>query len=557
MDSERSSRTTRQPHGARVLAALIFLAASILCFFWTRSEISSREKNLVQTAAAQAAALVGEQLDELMLAAQDLVMVLERQQEVPAAVLAEVALRLLQSHPVMETITIAPGGIVRYGFPEKLTASVIGKDLLDAPERAAALTLAMQERKPVLQGPQVGLDDGEIRAFLRFPIYRGENFWGFLNIAIDARKLYQACRFESRFPGMDLALYAENMQDRFAGSLGMLGTMPPASAVVQKVSARLAGDQWVIAAALVPNDADLMLGAFVWLALSLSGAVLMVLLPGMGLPKRASGKNHAAEQQQTARHRKAGAAESHAAPNLEPASEPVGQRRNPAGAAPASDAHATHAHASHQKPEETVMAFPAGDSRDGDSTVQAAPLEQEYGVDTPKPSAVQESPGSALEKEKADASSSETVTGTEQPATADASDQPQSAPSPARVLIVDDAERNRAILLTMLQRKGYTGVACSSAEEALELLADAAEKFDIIVVDRDLHGRMSGLDFATHYLAKIKPGEQRAILLAMSMHHEEAEVRRCRYAGFDDLIVKPFTMTAFDRKLRVLLQIRS
>lgn len=555
MDSERSSRTTRQPHGARVLAALIFLAATILCFFWTRSEISSREKNLVQTAAAQAAAAVVEQLDELVLAAQDLVSVLERQQEVPAAVLAEVALRLLQSHPVMETITVAPGGIVRYGFPEKLTASVMGKDLLDAPERAAALTLAMQERKPVLQGPQAGLDDGEIRAFLRFPIYRGESFWGFLNIAIDARKLYQACRFESRFPGIDLALYAENTQDRFTGSLGMLGTMPPASAVVQKVPSRLAGDQWVIAAALVAHDADLMLGAFVWLALSLGGAVLMVLLPGMGQPKRARGYNQASEQQETANHRKSGPAESRAAPNIKAASEPLGLRWKTAGTATASEAQATHAH-DYQKQEETVMASPAGDSRDGDPTVQAAPSEQKYSIDTPQPSAEQEAPGSASEKEKADASSSETVTGTEQPATANASDQPQSAPSPARVLVVDDAERNRAILLMMLQRKGYTGVACSSAEEALELLADVAEKFDIIVVDRDLHGSMSGLDFATHYLAKIKPGEQRAILLAMSMHHEEAEVRRCRYAGFDDLIVKPFTMTAFDRKLRALLQSR-
>ncbi|MDH7484583.1 MAG: response regulator, partial [Spirochaetales bacterium] len=465
--------------------------------------------------------------------------------------------RLLQSHPIMETITIAPGGIVRYGFPEKLTASVIGKDLLDAPERTAALTLAMQERKPVLQGPQVGLDDGEIRAFLRFPIYRGESFWGFLNIAIDARKLYQACRFEARFPGMDLSLYAENLEDRFAGSLGMLGTMPSASPVVQKVPVQLAGDHWVIAAALVAHDADLMLGAFVWLVLSLSGAVLMVLLPGMGQPKRERGKNQAAGQHETARHRKSGAAELRATQNIEPTSESVGQRRNVVGTATAREEHAPHAHASHQKPEETIMASPEGESCDGDSTAQAAPSERKYSADSPQVSAAQEPAGSAPGKGEATASSSETVTGTEQLVTADASGQIQSAPTPARVLVVDDAERNRAILLMMLQRKGYAGVACSCAEEALELLANAAEKFDIIVVDRDLHGSMSGLDFATHYLAKIKPGEQRAILLAMSMHHEEAEVRRCRYAGFDDLIVKPFTMTAFDRTLRALLQKRS
>ena len=65
---------------------------------------------------------------------------------------------------------------------------------------------------------------------------------------------------------------------------------------------------------------------------------------------------------------------------------------------------------------------------------------------------------------------------------------PGSGAGPGRILVVDDTELNRDLLLRRLQRDGHTVAAASDGAEALRRLA--AEPFDVVLLDI----MMPGLD---------------------------------------------------------------
>jgi len=145
----------------------------------------------------------------------------------------------------------------------------------------------------------------------------------------------------------------------------------------------------------------------------------------------------------------------------------------------------------------------------------------------------------------------------------------ESPMAPLSVLVVDDSEVNRELLLRMLVLKGYEAEAVSSGALALEALKK--RRFHLLLIDCIMPD-MDGYALASTIRAAGKeqpsvPADlvgqkqrsmmERPALLAMSPRHDPDEVKKCTDAGFDALLIKPFTMTSLDQKIRETLNHRA
>ncbi|HBE47138.1 MAG TPA: hypothetical protein DDW14_07405, partial [Spirochaetaceae bacterium] len=120
---------------------------------------------------------------------------------------------------------------------------------------------------------------------------------------------------------------------------------------------------------------------------------------------------------------------------------------------------------------------------------------------------------------------------------------------PVSVLVVDDSEVNREILLRMLALKGYEAEAVDSGAAALSTLKKRT--FDVVLIDCIMPD-MDGFALAREIRkSEASTGDKKkpVALIAMSPRHDLEEAERSSQAGFDSLLVKPFTMTALDQKI--------
>ena len=79
-------------------------------------------------------------------------------------------------------------------------------------------------------------------------------------------------------------------------------------------------------------------------------------------------------------------------------------------------------------------------------------------------------------------------------------DRTSPAQSIVTIMVVDDEERVRRITARMLRDEGYHVIEANSAEQALELLADA-EEVQIVLADIAMPGGMNGVELAEKVLA--------------------------------------------------------
>jgi len=112
-------------------------------------------------------------------------------------------------------------------------------------------------------------------------------------------------------------------------------------------------------------------------------------------------------------------------------------------------------------------------------------------------------------------------------------------PSERRVLVVDDIDVNRRILMEQLEAWGFVPDECSSGLEALEKMRIAhAEKspYALVILDY-LMPEMDGLDLAR--TIKADPDLSSVALMVLSSVEGESEARRFRDAGVNGYLVKP------------------
>jgi CheY-like chemotaxis protein len=72
------------------------------------------------------------------------------------------------------------------------------------------------------------------------------------------------------------------------------------------------------------------------------------------------------------------------------------------------------------------------------------------------------------------------------------------APSPLRVVIVEDEPLIRMLLADTLEEAGFAVIEAGRADMALNLLKAKAEEVHVVMTDIHMPGPMTGLDLARH-----------------------------------------------------------
>jgi two-component system, NtrC family, response regulator AtoC len=114
----------------------------------------------------------------------------------------------------------------------------------------------------------------------------------------------------------------------------------------------------------------------------------------------------------------------------------------------------------------------------------------------------------------------------------------------AKILIVEDDERLREVLLEAAAMEGYDARAVPSAEVAVESLR--REPFDILVTDVSLPG-MSGLDLLRH-CPQLRPGILPIVITAYGTVDIAVEAMK---RGATDFLTKPFELDGLLGTIRV------
>jgi signal transduction histidine kinase/CheY-like chemotaxis protein len=105
-----------------------------------------------------------------------------------------------------------------------------------------------------------------------------------------------------------------------------------------------------------------------------------------------------------------------------------------------------------------------------------------------------------------------------------------------RVLIVDDNETNRRIVVAAVKQWGMVPTAVDGGAAALDAISGTAEPFALILLDLHMPG-MDGFMFAEH-LAHI-PDALRPTVMMLSSSGRRGDAERCRELGIGAYLLKP------------------
>jgi len=108
----------------------------------------------------------------------------------------------------------------------------------------------------------------------------------------------------------------------------------------------------------------------------------------------------------------------------------------------------------------------------------------------------------------------------------------------SQVLLVDDSVENRALMRLLLARQPLIIDEASNGREALDLFEQ--NEYSLVLMDIQMP-IMDGYT-ATRMMRRIeeRSGRRPTPVVALTAHAYEADIRRCREAGCDDHIAKPF-----------------
>ncbi|MBL4651850.1 MAG: PAS domain S-box protein [Flavobacteriales bacterium] len=105
------------------------------------------------------------------------------------------------------------------------------------------------------------------------------------------------------------------------------------------------------------------------------------------------------------------------------------------------------------------------------------------------------------------------------------------------VLLVEDNPVNQMVTNDLLSEKGSNVKIANNGKEAIEMLS--SENFDIILMDMQMPV-MDGYQATAYIRSKMEQGKQNIPILALTAHAIEGEIEKCKKAGVDDYLAKPF-----------------
>jgi len=121
-----------------------------------------------------------------------------------------------------------------------------------------------------------------------------------------------------------------------------------------------------------------------------------------------------------------------------------------------------------------------------------------------------------------------------------------------KVLLAEDIELNREILITLLDGTGLIIDTAGNGMEALDMVRAAPDKYDLIFMDMQMPV-MDGLE-ATRKIRNLPlTGSKKLPIIAMTANVFQEDIQKCRAAGMDDHIGKPIDLTKVLEKLREYL----
>lgn len=132
-------------------------------------------------------------------------------------------------------------------------------------------------------------------------------------------------------------------------------------------------------------------------------------------------------------------------------------------------------------------------------------------------------------------------TGTETPVEAVAEGEPQ---APMRVLLVEDSEDNRFLLLAHLSKTPHEVVVAENGAEALTAFEQAKEPFHLILMDMQMPV-MDGYEATRRIRALEAERGGHTPIVAMTAYALKEEVKKSLQAGCDDHLTKPIKKQVF------------
>jgi PAS domain S-box-containing protein len=117
-----------------------------------------------------------------------------------------------------------------------------------------------------------------------------------------------------------------------------------------------------------------------------------------------------------------------------------------------------------------------------------------------------------------------------------------------KLLVVEDLEINREILISLLDNTGLIIETAENGEEALDMVASDPQKFDLIFMDVQMPV-MDGLEATRQIRALPELSERKLPIIAMTANVFQEDIENCYAAGMDDHIGKPLEMAKVLMKL--------
>ena len=116
---------------------------------------------------------------------------------------------------------------------------------------------------------------------------------------------------------------------------------------------------------------------------------------------------------------------------------------------------------------------------------------------------------------------------------------------PLNILVVDDIDANRRLVVSLLRNLGYAADAVASGREAIESVLGG--KYDLVLMDERMPD-IDGLE-ATRRI-RGKAGLRQPRIVALTASASAGDRKRCLAAGMDDYLPKPIEVLA----LRAVLE---
>ena len=121
-----------------------------------------------------------------------------------------------------------------------------------------------------------------------------------------------------------------------------------------------------------------------------------------------------------------------------------------------------------------------------------------------------------------------------------------------RLLLVEDVEINREILITLLDDTGLIIDTAENGKEAVLKIKAAPDLYDMVFMDMNMP-EMGGIEATQYIRALLAPGAQKLPIIAMTANVFKEDIHACYAAGMNDHIGKPIDLEIVLEKLREYL----